>query len=157
MQDVHPTPGGVRKEVRIAREKRSAHALHHEQAGTDDRKAGEQYSQMIKLVLKRIFGEFAGLGGGLAQGAADSARSVFEVLAVRPDGPKVQNKSDMEDVVEDGNGQHDAGDPVVSDPGKLNAELRKEGGEQQGQHSQRHDAVKQASAERVPVDPLRNG
>src|ERR1700678_310204 len=53
---------------------------------------------------------------------------------------------------QDGNGQHCAGDPMVSDPVKLKANLRQERGKQQREHRSRHDPVKHPCRQRMPRD-----
>src|SRR6202165_4560299 len=156
MQYVHPAPRHVAKKVRIASKEGRLHALHHEQAGADCRQPGQHDYEVIQLVLQRILPELSRLRSGLSHGASDSSRSIFYVLSVRPDGPKVQPKGRVENVINDGDGQNDPRDPVVSDPGKLDTHLREESGEKQRQHGDRHDQVEEASAKRMSRDALGN-
>ena len=58
----------------------------------------------------------------------------------------------MDDVEDDGNGQHGARDPMIGYPGKLDAHLRQESGKQQREHGRCHDPVKQPRRQRVPRD-----
>src|ERR1700730_10893921 len=62
----------------------------------------------------------------------------------------------MNNVVEEGDRENDSHNPVISDPRKCDAQFRKEGRQQQGEHRQSHDSVKEPSTKRMPGNALRN-
>ena len=115
----------------------------------------QQNRQVVKLVLQRIFGELPRLGRRLAHGSLHSARSVLDVLFVGPDRPEIHDEGSVDNVVDHRDGQHDAGDPVIRDPGKLHAHFRKEGGKKQREHREGHHSVESARSQRMPVDVFR--
>ena len=98
---------------------------------------------MEEFVLQRILGELSRRRRGHSEKPADSLPRVFYIRFIRPDRPEIQPERSMKDVKNDGNRQHGASDPVISNPGKPNPQFRKEGGKQKREHGRSHDPMKQ--------------
>ena len=154
MQHVNHTPRLVAEQIRIAREEDGTHARHQEHAGQYCGQACRDDGAVIELILQRILGEPARRRSGPSHEPPDPSHCVLQVGPVRPYRPEVQPERGVDDVKDNRDSQHRAGDPVVRHPVKLDADLGKEGGEQQREHRCRHDPVKQARGERVPWNSL---
>ena len=130
VQHVHHSPGHVAEQIRIAGKKDGAHTRHHEHAGYDRRKTGDDNGAVVELVLQRILGEFVWRWLWLTGKSHHSSPCVPQINSIRPDRPEVHKEGRMDDVKEDGSSQHDPRDPVISHPWKLDANFRQEGGKQ---------------------------
>ena len=156
MQDIHQPPRHIAEHVRIASKEGSAHALHHEYAGEDDRQTRENDDQMIHLILQRIFCKFARRGRGFSGSAQPSALRVFYIHPIRPDGPEIHPERGVDDMKQNGGRENEARDPMISHPGKFMPQLGQEGGNQQRQHRRRHHPMKQPGCQRMPGNLFRN-
>src|ERR1035437_9561135 len=111
---------------------------------------------MIELVLQRIFCKSIGRRRFLAYRPQHPSLPITQINLVRPDGPEVQEERGVNDVEDDGRGEHQPSHPVVRHPIELDANLGKERCNQQREHRDGHEPVKGARDQGVSGDSFGN-
>src|SRR5208283_1640365 len=150
MQHVDHAPGHIAEKIWIARKEDRSHTRHHQDAGDDRREASYDDGAVVELVLERVFSEFSWQRRRPSHKTQESVVSVRYIDSVGPDRPEVQPERRMKDVKENRHGQYGARDPVVGHPGELDANLRKEGSEQQREHRHGHNPMEHTRGLRMP-------
>ncbi len=110
---------------------------------------------MVELVIEGVLRVFAE-GDLLTKLTLGSLDRLTEVCRQDPDGPKIEKEGGVHDVIEDAEDQDEAGNPVNTQPGELEADDRQKAGSEEHEHRGRHNPVEHSGRPGVPDHLVRN-